>query len=149
VAAGAASPSATVDRFETLWPDLAPGSQAGTAIGLRQTDVDVAAKALGHLRQLCAAGTLSADCADDPSGLLRDVRFSITQPDAESSVAEAQVVTFERRPSTFLGFISGTELVPVPSDTVLTLELRLVPSPLPGGWVSGAGRWQVVNVRAP
>lgn len=146
VAADAASPSAVIDRLETLWPDLAPGSHAGNPLGLSQTDTDAAEVALASLRELCAARRLSADCADDPSNPLRDVRFSVGQTDAHEATAVAQVVAFERRPSTFLGFISGTELVPVPRMTLLTLRLRLLPAPLPGGLELGAGRWQVVNV---
>jgi hypothetical protein len=149
VAAEAASPPAVVDRFETLWPQLGAGSRAGDRLGLSEADTDRAAAALDRLRELCAARELSTDCANGPSNLLRDVRFSVVQTDADEARAVAQVVAFERRPSTFLGFISGTELVPVQRETVLTIRLQLHPSPLPGGWDIGAGRWRVVNVASP
>jgi hypothetical protein len=138
-----------VDRFETLWPQLGAGSRAGDRLSLSEGDTHRAAAALDRLRELCAAGELSADCADGPSNLLRDVRFSVVQTDADEARAEAQVVAFERRPSTFLGFISRTDLVPVQRQAVLTLRLQLQPSPLPGGWEVGARRWRIVNVASP
>jgi len=55
------------------------------------------------------------------------------------------VVSFERRPSRFLGIFSATDLVSVPRQTVLTIHLRALPVPLPAGLELGARRWRIVS----
>ena len=48
----------------------------------------------------------------------------------------------------FLGIFSATELVPVPRQTLLTIHLRALPAPLPGGLELGARRWRIVGAAA-
>jgi hypothetical protein len=149
VAATASSPSAVIDRFETAWPDAASAASVDSGLGLSAAGTDAARTALQRLRQLCAAGTLNPDCADTPGNLLRDVRLTLTaRADLDRVRAVAEVVRFERKPTRFLGLFSVTQLVPVHVETVLTLDLRAVSSPLPGGIDVGARRWQIVNASA-
>lgn len=149
VAGSAAGPSAVVDAFETSWPQAARGLQLDRSLALDTRSTEGATIAIRHLRDLCAAGELSDDCADAPANLLRDVRFTISVVGPDTATATAQVVSFERRPSHFLGLFPTTDLVAVPQETVLLLELRAVDAPLPGGLEVGAQRWRIVSARAP
>lgn len=144
----AATPAAVLDRFETRWADLAAGGSLPDGIAsnpqaLRAAGVD----ALGILQERCAdeGGT----ACSGPATLLHNLRFTVTAQDDRTATAVAQVVTFERRPSTFLWFIAGTELVPVPQQTVLSFDLRADPAPLPGGIDVGARTWRIVNASVP
>jgi hypothetical protein len=147
VAGSASSPAATLDRFEASWPELAGGGLLDP--GLRADDgVSAAAhSALGTLQQLCAQGELSGDCSTSNRTLLRDVRITIAPAGPSSATAVATVVTFERRPSQFLGIFAATELVAVPRRTVLTLQLQADPASLPGGLEPGAQRWRIISAR--
>ncbi len=139
----AGTPGAVLDRFETAWPDV-EAHQLPASLASDPADVTQEARsALATLHADCAARG-GSDCSG-ALGLLRDLRISVTDRGDGTATALAQVVTFERRPTTILGFISGTELVPVPQRTVLTLELATVAAPLPGGVDVGAHRWQIVN----
>jgi len=104
--------------------------------------------ALGTLQRLCAQGSLSSDCSTSARNLLRDVRIAVVPADADEATASVTVVSFERRPSRFLGIFSATELVPVPRQTLLTIHLRALPAPLPGGLELGARRWRIVGAAA-
>ncbi len=144
VGAQAATPAAVLDRFESTWPDLpAAASLPDSLTADRLAVTSAALDALTALETRCEAAG-SSGCGS-PATLLRNLRITLTASDAESATAVAQVVSFERRPSTFLWFIAGTELVPVPQQTVLTLDLRAVPTTLPGGIDIGARRWLIVN----
>ncbi len=144
VGAQAATPAAVLDRFETTWPDLPAAASLPAGLTTNRLAVTSAAlEALTTLETDCANG--AARGCDNPATLLRNLRITLTDQDGESATAVAQIVSFERRPSTWLGLIAGTELVPVPQQTVLTLELRTAAAPLPGGIDIGARRWQIVN----
>ena len=140
----AATPAAVLDRFESGWSALGEGRSVPAALADDPAAVTAAARAgLAILSAHCAA--TGGDCGTDPATLLRDLRITVTGQDGEHATAVAQLVTFERRPSTFLWFIAGTELVPVPGRTVLLIDLRSEPAPLAGGIDVGARRWMIVN----
>lgn len=143
-----ATPAAVLNRFETSWADLAAGGSLPHGITANPVAVGAAARdALAVLQATCTADN-DETCAS-PALLLRDLRITVTAQSDDNATAVAQVVTFERRPSTFLWFIAGTELVPVPQQTILTVDLRAAPAPLPGGIDVGARTWQIVNASAP
>jgi hypothetical protein len=147
VAASAATPSAVLDRFESAWPALASGTasvERGLAADPAALETE-AGIALAALQQACDAGRINSDCGSSPENLLRDVRISIVHEDGATATAVVEIVSFERRSSRFLGIFSGTDLVPVPQQTLLRLDLSSVPAALPGGLELGAGRWQIVN----
>jgi hypothetical protein len=149
VAGNSASPAAVVDRFETSWPDLAGGGTLDAGLSVSSAVVVTARNAIRTLQQLCAEQVLSSDCATTPRNLLRDVRIALSEKEDGQATAVAEVVSFERRPSRFLWVFAGTELVPVPRQTVLTLDLRAIAAPLPGGSEVGVRRWQIVNATTP
>ncbi len=133
IAAERATPAGVVDAYMTSWVDTAaPGIILEGAPG----------EALAGLRQLCDAGRLAEDCDDAPENLLRDVRFSITEEGATFATVEAAVVEFQRRPTKVFGVFEGSELVPVPIASVLSLELEARPSAL------GSREWVIVNATA-
>ncbi len=143
----AATPAAVLDRFETRWPDLASAGVLPDALTTNRATVTTAALgALATLETRCREDPDSA--CDDPGTLLRNLRITVTAQDGDAATAVAEIVKFERRPSTFLWFIAGTELVPVPQQTVLTLDLRATSVPLPGGIDIGARSWRIVNASA-
>jgi hypothetical protein len=141
----AAGPAAALDRFESSWPALAGGGSLDPELqpsaGLSAT----ARLALGTLQRLCSQGALSSDCSTGARSLLRDVRISLMPGGHGAAIAMVTVVSFERRPSRFMGIFAATELVPVPQRTLLTLHLRAVPAPLPGGFELGAERWRILG----
>ncbi len=57
----------------------------------------------------------------------------------------AEAIHYERRPSTFLWVFSGSELVPVADQQLLTIDLVALPVQLPGGGDIGAVRWELVD----
>jgi hypothetical protein len=141
-AAHAASPAAVVDRLVSGWgSDRVPSGVAAPAAAGQLSGV--LASATSHLRALCAAGSLSDDCADGTDALLHDVRVRV-EPDAlGGATATAEVVRFERRPTRFLGVFAASELVAVPVEPLL--QLRLAPQRA----ALGAQRWAVVNATLP
>lgn len=141
----AASPPAALDRFESSWPALAAGGTLDPELDASATLSAAARSALGVLQGLCSQGALSSDCSASARNLVRDVRIAVTATGPDAATATITVVSFERRPSRFLGIFAGTELVPVPRQTLLSLQLRAVPAPLPGGVRVGAQRWQIVD----
>ena len=146
VAADEASPAAVVDHFLSGWADAA----AGRAVTWTQQAAEdpvalsaAAAAATSRLRALCSSGTLPADCDDDPGSELRDVRFRIDPAGEDAAVAVAEVVRFERRPTTFLGIFGATELVPVALEEILRLDLAARPAAL------GSRRWTIAAASVP
>src|SRR5439155_24953298 len=144
----ASSPAAALDRFETSWPAMASGGSLDPGIETYAGFSASARKALGTLQRLCAQGSLSSDCSTSARNLLRDVRIAVVPADPDEATASVTVVSFERRPSRFLGIFSATELVPVPRQTLLTIHLRALPAPLPGGLELCARRWRIVGAAA-
>lgn len=141
-AADGSSPAAVVDRLVAGWGSQAP--LADVAVDAAQAPLASAvAAATGRLQALCAAGSLSDDCADGPDALLHDVRVRIDGSADGGVLAVAEVVRFERRPTRFLGLFEASEQVPVPTETLLQLQLA------PQGAALGAQRWAVVNVTLP
>ena len=127
VAADAATPAATVDRFVTDWSAGALAEDDRWPAGI-------------------IAAAIEADAALDPGAeRLRDIRFSVIEQSGDRARAVADAVHYERRPSAFLGIFAGTELVPVADERILTLELAAVPVELPGGGDIGAVRWELVQ----
>jgi hypothetical protein len=142
-AAEAASPAAVLDRFVGDWTQIADGAHDAT---LAQDPVALsaaAAEAVARLQQLCASGSLPEDCGDAPENLLRDVRFRLGASGQGSASAIAELVRFERRPARFLGLFEATELVPVPVEAILHLDLVARPAAL------GSARWTVLNASLP
>lgn len=129
-AAGAASPSATLDRFVTAWESDALDPETWGR-GVARTAERVADR-LGEV-------------TDDR---FRDVRVRIVEVDAERAVAVAEAVHYERRPSRFLGLFEGSELVPVADEAILRIDLAADDAGLPGGGSIGAVRWSITSVDA-
>jgi len=142
-AAERATPAAIIDRFVSRWADLEPVPPAtferlGAEPGFREAGV-----ALYRLQLFCDAGNLAPDCGEATENLLRDVRFTITHQGATHATAMAELVEYQRRPSTLFGIFEGSELVPVPIASVLRLTLQAQPAAL------GAREWEIVNAEAP
>jgi hypothetical protein len=142
-AADAASPAAVIDRFVSTWTEQASGATDPSLAESPEALSAAASAAVGRLRQLCADGTLPDDCADVTENLLRDIRFRIEDAEGDSAVATAELVRYERRPTTFLGVFEASELVPVPVEEILRLELAAHSTAF------GAERWTIVNAAAP
>lgn len=148
VAAASATPDAVMDRFVTGWAQaVTEGGEASAAFyeSVSDSPAELAAAAtagLAHLAELCRAGELADDCDAAPENLLRDVRVSIERDASDRAVAVAELVDYVRQPTTILGFIQASELVPVPTETILTAELATTPAAL------GAVRWTIVNAEA-
>lgn len=138
VGAGAATPSAVVDDFLERWPELEiPGAVVGPISG---EDIDhVASMALADLALDCAMGRLPRDCDATQKNLLRDVRFTVSFADETHATAVAELVEYERVPTRLLWIFQGTDLRPVPIETVMSLRLEAQPATL------GARRWTIVN----
>lgn len=138
-AADAATPAAVLDRFVSAWPraenEAVEPSLAEDPGGLAAA----ASAAIARLEQLCAAGSMPDDCADATENVLRDIRFRIEAEESGRASAVAELVSFERRPSRFLGIFEASELVPMPIEQVLHIELAARPAAL------GAERWIIVN----
>jgi hypothetical protein len=142
-AGAAATPAAVVNGFVSDWADAEPIAPGGTALpSTHSAAVQIqAGRALYRLQQLCDAGALADDCGDARANLLRDVRFRIdARGDAATAVAE--LVSYVRQPSTFLGIFQASELVPVRVERILTLQLRTTEAPL------GSLRWSIMNAEA-
>ncbi len=141
VAGGAGSPQAVLDRFETAWPRAqAERLLAFEELGQDPPALDAAAgHALERLVELCAAGQLTEDCSSSPAALLRNVRlrFDAVGPDRATAVAE--LVTYERHQTSFLGIFDASELEPVPILDLLRLELTAEPAAL------GSKRWTITG----
>lgn len=142
-AAETASPAAVLDRFVAAWPQIAEGAHDITLAQDPVTLSGAAAEAVAHLGQLCAGGSLPEDCGDAPENLLRDIRFRIDAADDGSASAVAELVRFERRPARFMGLFEASELVPVPVEEILRLELAARSAAL------GSERWIIVNAALP
>ena len=148
-AGGATSPAATLDRFESSWPTLATGGSLAPDLRADSRLAASARGALDALNRLCAQGSLTTDCSASPRNLVRNVRISVASDGADAATATVTVVSFEQRPARFLGLVAGTELVPVPRQTLLTLWLRADPVSFPGDLNLGARRWQIVDATTP
>ena len=123
VAADAASPSAVLDRFVTAWADdrLEGGFDPSVVRA-----ADRAGRGLGT-----------------GSDRFRDLRVRIVAEEARSATAVVEAIRYERRDTRFLAIFPGSEIVPVPRSTVLTLELTADPVELPGGGLIGAVAWRL------
>jgi hypothetical protein len=138
-AAEAATPGALLDRFVTAWP-TSDAREWDQSLSERPAQLtDAAAAARERLGDLCADGMLADDCGEAVENLLHDIRVRITAETGTRATAVAEVVRFERRPSRFLGLFDASELVPVPTEPILRLELATRPA-----WL-GAARWTIVN----
>ena len=124
-AAQASSPAAVLDRFVSDWTsDELDGRWPPDVI--RAADAAAARRGDGRER-------------------FQDVRVSLVGRGADEAIAVAQAIHYERRASHFLWIFPGTELVPVPEETMLTIELAARSVELPGGGDIGALRWQLVS----
>jgi hypothetical protein len=147
LAASAAGPSAVLDRFMAGWQEDAPEPIAWSerlAADPAALERD-AALALERLDERCRQ--LRGHC--DPAILLRDVRIRLVESSPQRATAIAEMVRFERQPTRLLGLFDGSELVPVPIERVLTLELGAFPEPGPFGIEIGARRWTIVGSEPP
>jgi len=139
VAAESATPGAVLDRFVTAWT-TADVEAWDPSLSERPTQLsEAAAEARVRLAVMCAAGMLADDCGEGLESLLHDIRVRIATQTATRATAVAEVVRFERRPSRFLGLFDASELVPVPTQPILRLDLASRPA-----WL-GAARWTIVN----
>jgi hypothetical protein len=142
-AADAGSPTAVLDRFVSGWTEIAAGK---TSPGLADDPAALSAAVAGATEQLqtrCDAGELPDDCAEAPENLLRDIRLRLVRQGEGSAVAVAELVRFERRPTRFLGLFDASQLVAVPVEEILHLELAARPAAL------GSERWAIVSGAAP
>jgi hypothetical protein len=144
VAAASGSPSAVLDRFVTAWPEVTDGRRDwadGLADSPSQLTV-AAERATDRLEELCSDGELAEDCDTAPEALLRDIRLRLVARGDASAVAVAELVRFERRPTTVLWVFRGTEQVAVPTERLLELELGVEAA------AGGAARWRILNAQA-
>jgi hypothetical protein len=130
VGAHAATPAATLDRFVSAW----------TAGDL---DADEWPPSV-----IQAASEAEASLGSGPDKF-QDVRFSVIAESNVDASALGESVHFERQETTLLGVFSGTELVPVADQRLLSLELAAQPVELPGGGDVGAVRWELVDASSP
>jgi len=149
VSGSGTGPAAALDRFESSWSALAMGGTLDPDLRADSRLTAAGRSALDALNRLCAQGSLTSDCSASPRNLVRDVRVSLASDGADTAIATVTVVSFESRPSQFLGLSVGTELVPVPRQTLLTLRLRADPVSFPGDLGLGARRWQIVDGATP
>lgn len=129
VAGEDASPAAVLDRFVVDW--------TGDELDGGAWDDGVVRAARSAARDLGAE-----------VGRFRDVRIRIVETGDRAATAVAESTHFERRRTTFLGLFPGSELVPVPDEVVLRLELAAEEAELPGGGAIGAVRWRIVEADA-
>jgi hypothetical protein len=124
IGAHSATPAAVLDRFVTQWTS---GSlaQGGWPAAIER-----------------AADRAASDLGTSPDRF-RDVRVRVLDIQGTSATAVAEAVHFERREARFLWVFTGSELVPVADEQVLTLELEAEPVELPGGGDIGAVRWHL------
>jgi hypothetical protein len=127
VGGAAASAPAVVDRFVSDWAHNELGDAEWPPPVRRAAD-----RARARLVELCADRALPDGCAAGGAELFRGVRWRV-DVSGDAAVAVAEVVRYERRPTTFLWVFAGTQSVPVPTGEVLTVELEAVPvtAPLP------------------
>jgi hypothetical protein len=128
IGADAATPAASLDRFVSAW----------TADGL---DPGVWPAAVAEPAQR------AADALGTGADRFRDIRFTIVSEGAGTATAVADAIHYDRQPATFLGVFSGTELVPVLDQRILTIELVATPVELLGGGDIGAVRWELAEAR--
>ena len=142
-AADAGSPAAVLDGFVSGWTEIGAGK---TAPGLADDPAALSAAvavAVEQLRALCNADELPDDCVEAPENPLRDIRLRLVRQGEGTAVAVAELVRFERRPTRFLGLFDASELVAVPVEEILRLELAARPAAL------GSERWAIVSAAAP
>jgi hypothetical protein len=145
IGADAATPATVVDEFMTRWPAAVGAASDEAYAGIAQDPAVLSAladEALDTLQSMCDSGQLAADCDAADENLVRDVRVTVTYQNDTRATADAELVRYERVPTTVLGIFEGTETVPVPVATVLRLDLEAVPAAL------GARRWVIVNAEA-
>lgn len=130
VGAHAATPAATLDRFVSAW----------TAGELDAEDWPPSV--------ITAASEAEASLGSGPDKF-QDVRFSVLDESQSGASAVGESVHFERQETTLLGVFSGSELVPVADELLLSLELVARPVELPGGGDVGAVRWELVDATSP
>lgn len=142
IGASAGSPQAVLDRFVTAWPEVTSGEHGwDDGLALRPAQLTSASGGVRQqLEALCASGALAEDCATAPKALLRDVRIRLLEQDATHALALAEVVRYERVPTTLLGIFPGTEQVAIPTHSLLRLELETRAA-------AGAERWLIVNAQ--
>jgi len=128
IGAHTATPASVLDRFVTDWSsgDLGDGWPPGVRA------------------EASAAG---AGLGSGPDRF-RDLRINLLRVTDRRATAVAEAIHYERRASRFLWIFSGSELVPVADEQVLTLELEAIPVELPGGGDIGAVRWELVAANA-
>jgi hypothetical protein len=146
VAADEASPAAVVDGYLSGWTDATAGRALALGSAASEDPASLAgatAAATSRLRSLCADGTLPDDCADAPGNLLNAIRFEVVASGDDRAIATAEVVRFERQPTTFLGIFNGTELVPVAQEEILRLDLAARPAAI------GSRRWTIAGATVP
>jgi hypothetical protein len=125
VGAQASSPSAVLDRFMTEWTSDELGDEwPPSAVA----EAEAAADALG-----------------EGPDRFQDVRVTIVGRGADDAIAVAESIHFERRETTFLWIFPASELVPVPDEQILTIDLASSPVELPGGGEIGAVEWELIS----
>jgi hypothetical protein len=125
IGAGGSSPAAVLDRFMTAWTRDELGDEWPPEV-IEAADAAATGRGIGPDR-------------------LRNVRVSLVARGARGATAVAEAIHYERRASRFLGIFPGSELIPVPEETLLTLELVGRPVELPGGGDIGALHWELVS----
>ncbi|MFN2484741.1 MAG: hypothetical protein ABR509_07380 [Candidatus Limnocylindria bacterium] len=149
-AARNASPAAVLDGILGHWNEI--GVDAGVAPRLsthpRALSRDVRT-AMGRLGELCRAHRIDADCDGPPDGLLHDVRFRILTDDSDTATAVLELVRYERRSTSFLGFVRGATTTPVPTEALLRVRLEALDGGRLLGWPLGDRRWRVVDSGIP
>ena len=149
-AARNASPPAVLDGILAHWNELTTDATAPPwlAMDARALSRDVRA-ASQRLVELCRTHRIDGDCGGAPDELLHDVRFRILTADNDGATALLELVRYERRSTTFLGFVRGATTVPVPSEALLRVRLAALDGGRVLGWPLGDRRWRVVDSGIP
>ena len=125
IGASGSSPASVLDRFMTAWTRDELGERWPQEV-IDAADAAATGRGAGPDR-------------------LRNVRISLVARGALDATAVADAIHYERRATRLLGIFPGSELVPVPEETLLTLELVAHRVELPGGGDIGALRWDLVS----
>lgn len=142
---GGASPGAVLDRYLRDAPGIAAGDTDAQRLA---TDPDGLANDTRATLDALRAACQPQPCDDVPAATLLHgarVRFAAATGDTARAIVES--VHDERRETRFLGIFPGSELVPVPDQRLLVLDLEARPAP--GlGMNLGARRWVITDSRS-
>lgn len=149
VAARNASPATVLDGLLGHWDEIVAAPETASPLATSPSAVASDLRtAVDRLVSLCRRDQIQGDCDGPADGLLRDVRFRIVTEDEEQATAVLELIRFERRATTFLGFVRGATIVSIPREQLLRLRLEALDGGRLLGWPLGDRRWRIVDSSA-